>query len=283
MAQDVNEKKAEELLKGIQIPPKPQLLIDIREAYPEINKIAALISQDASLSAAVLKTVNSPFFGLPRKITSIQQAAILLGLNSVQNIVTSLTLRAAMSREVSIDIENFWQVSMDVALIASAIAKRLRIITPDEAYTLGLFHNSGVPLLAHKFSNYDKVQKNAYSQPDGNLPAYERQVLGMDHAVVGFHVCKTWNLPEDIGIAIANHHNILSVSESDMDPEIVNRIMLLKLAEHMTELPKVLAGVEDNHEWTQIGDLVLDHLGLTEDDYHDLREDILDNVTYNSN
>ena len=67
-APNIDTSTARDFVQDIHIPTQPQILLDIRKVYPDINKIAALTTHDPALSAAVLKTVNSPLFGIPKKI-----------------------------------------------------------------------------------------------------------------------------------------------------------------------------------------------------------------------
>ena len=91
---EVLDREAEEIINDIGIPPCPAILTtlmrEMREDEPDFVKLGKLIGSDVSLAAAMLKTVNSPFYGLRSKATSVQQAITLLGLRNVAQIVTGL-------------------------------------------------------------------------------------------------------------------------------------------------------------------------------------------------
>jgi HD-like signal output (HDOD) protein len=94
MTQVTAEEAAQQLLKGITVPPQPQITVDLQMemAMPDVwmDTIMTIIAKDVGLSGCILKVLNSPFFGLRNKITSIQQAFSLLGITKVTNIVNSL-------------------------------------------------------------------------------------------------------------------------------------------------------------------------------------------------
>ncbi|MEE4243763.1 MAG: HDOD domain-containing protein, partial [Kangiellaceae bacterium] len=82
----------QDILKGVYIPPQPKLVDELTMAGTDLDEIARLISSDPGVSAAVLKTVNSPYFGLKSRIASINQAVVLLGIDRVINLVKSMLL-----------------------------------------------------------------------------------------------------------------------------------------------------------------------------------------------
>ena len=118
----------QDTLKGIYIPPQPKLIDEIQHAGTNLDDIASAISSDPGVSAAVLKTVNSPYFGLSSRLASINQAVILLGIDRVVNIVKSMMLRSSMAEfSTSINMENFWLSSQAVAIVSSAICRQLNL------------------------------------------------------------------------------------------------------------------------------------------------------------
>ena len=84
MVQELTAEQIRQALQGISVPPQPQIMVDLQMEQvmpnPDLKNIARLISQDPGLSGALLKLVNSPFFGLANRITSIQRAVNLLAI-----------------------------------------------------------------------------------------------------------------------------------------------------------------------------------------------------------
>ncbi|WP_455205807.1 HDOD domain-containing protein, partial [Kaarinaea lacus] len=165
MHAELELEQAKTLVQGIDIPVRPAILQKIMEIQsqdePDMDAVAGLIGSEVSLSAGVLKAVNSPLFGLRHEMSSIQQAVTLLGMNNVINLVIGISLRLEIGGNFNVAVERFWDTASDVALISAGLAKQLGNVPPDEAYTLGLFHDCGIPLLMLKDDNYVQLLKVA--------------------------------------------------------------------------------------------------------------------------
>ncbi len=98
MSPEISTEQLRGILQGISVPPQPQIMVDLQmeqmQPYPDVNNIARLISQDPGLSGALLKLVNSPFYGLSNRISSIQRAINLLGTNTVINLINAQAIKA---------------------------------------------------------------------------------------------------------------------------------------------------------------------------------------------
>jgi HD-like signal output (HDOD) protein len=276
---ELSKEQVQKVLQGISIPPQPQIMVDLQmeQMMPDcdINAIAKLISQDIGLAGSVLKTVNSPFYGLGNKITSINQAVNLLGVNSVINLVNGLSIRGELSNEQIIALGKFWDTSMEVAMAAAAIAKQIGFPYADEAYTLGLFHNCGIPLLMMRFDNYPDVLKRAYGDSERRIIDLENEELKTNHAVVGYYVGKSWNLPVYLCQAIHEHHSISKIIDDDgADPKKKTLLAILKMAEHICGNYRTLGDQEEDYEWQKISETLLLYVGLSQYDFESLQEQI---------
>lgn len=277
MPQELTQDQINQLLQGISIPPQPQIMVDLQmeQLSPEcsISRISELICQDVGLSGSILKTVNSPFYGLTNKITSVTQACTLLGINSIVNIVNALSIRGALSDENIVALNRFWDSATDVAMACATIARQLGF-SSDEAYTLGLFHNCGIPLLLMRFDNIDDTLCTAYANESSRIIDIENERWKTNHAVVGYYVAKSWNLPRYLCEAIADHHNAVAIFKDPDYPqsEKKNLIAVLKIAEHICGLPLVLGNQRRDIEWEQLQEPILSYIGLVQDDLLTIRE-----------
>jgi HD-like signal output (HDOD) protein len=274
---ELSKEQLDKILLGISIPPQPQIMVDLQMEQvmpdPDILHIAKLISQDVGLAGTVLKVVNSPFYGLSNKITSIQQAVGILGMNSVVNIVNGISIKSSMSDEKIKTLTRFWDSAMDVAMTSATLAKAVGYNYPDNAYTLGLFHNCGVPLLMSKFSNYVDVMIESYSGSHERIIDFENQQYNTNHAVIGYYTAKSWNLPKVLCDIIAEHHNCRRLYTSKpLETDRVTLTSILKMAEHICGSYKVLGRQEEDHEWDDIGKLVLEFLGFNDYDLDNFKE-----------
>jgi len=260
---------------GIYIPPQPGLIDQINDCGADLEAIGEVISLDPGISAAVIKVVNSAAFGLANKISSIPQAVVMLGVDRVVGILKTLLLRKSMAElDTRLDMALFWKISLSVATVASTICRQLNLAVADEAYTLGLFHNCGVPILASKYSDYQQVIEFSYSREDGRITSEEFAKFGVHHAAAGYRVARVWNLPKVICLAVKNHHSVDRVldDQSIENPTLKTLLCVLKMAEDMVNLPEKLAQCDVDFEWQKIEPKVLEFAGLSEYDYEDLRD-----------
>ncbi|WP_177413205.1 HDOD domain-containing protein [Pseudomonas sp. R3-18-08] len=261
------------------MPPQPQIMVDLQmEQYmpdPDLEVIARLIAQDPGLSGALLKIVNSPYYGLSNKIASNQRAVNLLGSRSVINLINALSIKGEMSDDTIVTLNRFWDTAQDVAMTCLTLAKRTGAQAVDEAYALGLFHDCGVPLMLKRFPNYMTVLEQGYANagPDCRVVDTENNAFNTNHAVVGYYTAKSWRLPEHVTDAIANHHNALAIfsDESSRNPALKNLLAILKMAEHICSSYRVLGNQTVDREWEAIGHLVLDYVGLSDYDFESLK------------
>lgn len=275
MTDDLTEEQIRRALQGISVPPQPQIMVDLQMEQvmpdPDLKVIARLISQDPGLSGSLLKVVNSPFFGLANRISSIQQAVNLLGVKRVINIINAQSIRGEMTDENIVNLNRFWDSAQDVAMTCMTLAKKIGCIEPDEAYALGLFHNCGIPLMLRRFPYYIEVMEESYSQAGQRIVDVENQRMNTNHAVVGYFTAKSWLLPRHLCEAIASHHNAEQIfTQEDYDPGLKNLLAILKMAEHICQAHRVLANQPVDHEWNAVGHEILEYVGLTEYDYENL-------------
>nr|WP_187669491.1 HDOD domain-containing protein [Pseudomonas carbonaria] len=264
------------------MPPQPQIMVDLQMEQvmpnPDLKTIARLIGQDPGLSGALLKIVNSPYFGLANKVGSIQRAVNLLGSRSVINMINALSIKGEMSDETIVTLNRFWDNAQDVAMSCLTLAKRVGCEAVDEAYTLGLFHNCGIPLMLKRFPDYMAVLEESYACASGErrIVDTENRLLNTNHAVVGYYTARSWNLPQHLCEAIASHHNCLSLfsDDSGRDAQLKNLLAILKMAEHICESYRVLGDQEVDQEWEAIREPVLEYVGLSEYDFDNLKESI---------
>lgn len=278
MSSTLNENQLKLILQGISIPPQPQIMVDLHMEQampdPDIARISDIISQDVGLSAAVLKLVNSAAFNLPRKIASIQQAVMILGTNSITNIVNGLAVKSELSDDAIKSLHSFWDTASDVAAICSSLALQLKFKYHNECYALGLFHNAGIPLMLKRFKNYKEILEKGYQDPDFRLTDFENQAFKTNHSVVGYYLAKSWGVPKSCCAVIAKHHRIdyLFTHRVPGDSISLTFAAILKMAEHIGSTYRHIGNAKEDYEWQKIGHLALDHLELSEYEFEGMIE-----------
>lgn len=279
---ELDQVALEQLLGGIQIPAQPQILVDIQMELAtsgcEMGDLARLISKDMGLSGAILKTANSAYYGLKQPICSILQALSLLGIDTVLNIVNTVLLRNTMNGDDVTAMSDFWDDAADIAAACALITEKLQLGSPDEAYTLGLFHDCGIPLILGRNPHYKAVLELGYADGVNRVIDSENAQFKSNHAVLGYFVARSWKLPAHIGTLIAQHHDVVRIySETGGSGRIdKNLLSALKIAEHLCGTYRVIGAQLIDHEFERIKQPLLTYLGLTEIDLGNLYDDLID-------
>ena len=167
------------------------------------STLAYKISQDQGLSAKVLRVANSPFYGLSRKVGSVQDAALVMGFNAIRSLALSagFVLAFPYTPDNLFDRRAYWLRSFRVACYTQALAKCLGQ-DQQEAFTVGMFYDIGQLVLdvciPQQFAGVLAQQETSGL----DLIEIEQAELGFDHALIGAEMAKRWNFPQEIELAI---------------------------------------------------------------------------------
>jgi HD-like signal output (HDOD) protein len=281
MTKALSEQDIQQILRGVTIPSPPQIITDLRtemaKSEPCFNTITKLISGDVGLAGSILKTANSPFYGGGGRFASINQAVMILGMGTVMDIVNTVSLRNAMTQMKDLPpglfaaLSRFWDSATDVARACAMVADKIRLPARDRAYSLGLFHNAGVPLMMLKYKNYLDTLRDAYATEGERIVDIENRRHDTNHAVMSFFVARSWKLPGNLCDLIAAHHNLDPFLKGDGKDSAVHQLLaILKIAEHLAGLHRVVGKQEQDWEWERIGARAVELAGLSEFDFDDL-------------
>lgn len=237
----VDQSVLDDIGKGFSVPAQPKLLLSLlklmADPNPDTNAIADCISKDIAVSAAILKTVNSPLYGLSRTVTDIKMSVNYIGIYGVIMLVTGSLLKKSFDpKNCSIDLELFWTMTTDISSAAIVIGKRFKKnIAMDKLSSLGLFHACGIPVMAMKYDNYQEVVDQALLSSELSLIELEEQHYHANHATIGYYVASSWRLPRDVCQIILQHHERDYLNRLNGSPE-QDLFAILKLAEHIISL-----------------------------------------------
>lgn len=262
----------QEVVRHLTIPPRPDIVSVLFEEMsrdePDLGRVSKRIAADVGLAAAMLKAANSPAFGLNRKVRSVAQAVDFLGMRNVSGIATGLVIRHALSgKDKNSGSEHFWDAAEKTALICARLARKLRGIPVDEAYTFGLFHDCGIPLLMRRFPGYDDTLRRANLDDERSFATVEEDDVGTHHGAVGYFLTRSWQLPDDFCRAILWHHDTEVFADGEVAEPVRNFVGIVHLAEHILNL---LVYESATIEWSRFAAPVLRHFGLDNEDFIDL-------------
>lgn len=271
------------LLQKVTIPPRPEALINIGEESkkpePDISKVAAIITADISISAAVLQVVNSPLFRRAKEIQSIQQAVMTLGLKRLLPLVKSVALKAAMGNTDKLG--DFWDTASKVASAASISADILgKPALQDHAYMLGLFHDAGIPVMLLEFDDYPEIMALASGQGWPATQEEERSRYGTSHTTISAVLAQKWKLPAVMVETIYYQLDVEGLYTSgELSATGLDLMSILKLARHGVRVDKT--GEMSDPEWEDVQDSILERFGLSEVELEDMREQLLERMAEN--
>ncbi len=174
------------------------------------NDLNRVISLDPVLTGQVLRLINSAYYALPNRITSLTRAIIMLGINTVKNLALATSVLSTFKDRIAckkVSMDDFWAHSLGVGVIAKTLAQ-ISGVTPAEQETYfvaGLLHDLGKIPLANKFpAEYDQVVENAGNN-GGSLVQWEQNVFGINHLQVGGMIADKWKLNQEMRSAIIGH------------------------------------------------------------------------------
>lgn len=260
------------LSRIVWLAPLPTVIQEILEASRDPNTsakyLADIIRRDQSITAKILKIVNSAYFGFPREIGNIDRAIVILGFNDIRDITIAVCLKNTFDHPENdlFDRDKFWVHSLAVAYIARALSSRIDKMLPSDAFVMGLLHDFGKAILNEHFHDEFlkclRISKNS-GQPL-HLVCYEK--LGIDHAEVGGIIADSWKLPIPLVNAIKYHHNPVIASRENKEV-------------HLAHVANVLAhnnkiGHSGNLKPDPVSSLSLEILGIKPDGLPELWESL---------
>lgn len=200
--------------KGVAIPKQPHVLLQIeklgRAPGLHTKDLAALIRQDAGLSARLLYIVNSPVYSLVEEIDNIERAVVLLGSERTLNLCRAALLREAFAGGPMLEI--FWDRSAIIAELTAAVAYRQHVgVSNDLAYLTGLFHACGVAVLANAVPGYKEALADECTWTQ--LAAHDSK-FGVDHVLVSYLVGHFWRLPEQAAEVIRQQRGYVGCGDA---------------------------------------------------------------------
>lgn len=272
MEKELLKKKIQSI---IQLPALPAIAIEIinmvEDPRTSASMLGRVISKDQVLTAKVLKIANSPFYGFSRKIATIDFAIIVLGFDTLKEVVMSVSLISSLSKKLTREFNSrqFWDHSIACGVIARALARNHGYRVIGEVFIAGLLHDIGILIInQYLFNEYKEIVK-LINQEKISLEDAEMRVLGVTHGEIGSWLAEKWNFPGQLVDTIAFHHHPI---QSEQYREIVSIIHMAdvlcqKLDNGYFELEKDI-----NLDTQGEGMLNLQDFNLTEDFVNNYRQ-----------
>ncbi|MFQ5468709.1 MAG: HDOD domain-containing protein [Gammaproteobacteria bacterium] len=220
------------------LPPMPEMAqkIIMLGANPDsqVKDLVEIVEMDPSLAAQVMRYASSPFFSYQGKVDSVQTAITrVLGFNMVMQLALGVTAAKPFKipRGITLGLDNYWRH----AIYSAALTQALSSVLPSEirppaglAYLAGLLHNFGHLMLGHLFTReFLILNKHIDSHPEKSIIECEMEIIGTGHGQIGEWLMRAWRLPEEIIVAVKEHHNPDYQGQHEVYPKLV------MLADHL--------------------------------------------------
>lgn len=208
----MNQALLERLKASPQLPSLPAIALKAlelaRKDNVDISEIADLISNDPALSSKILKTVNSSFYGLPKQVSTISHALVILGLQAVKTLALGFSLLGNLRGPSpgNFDYIAFWKRSIYSAVAGRTLARKLNVLQQEEAFLAGLLADIGT-LVMHRVMGSEFDMLLAQDLEDETMLQVCRQKFDLDHTDVAGMLAEHWKLPPVLAAPVRHHHN----------------------------------------------------------------------------
>ena len=206
-----------------------RLLQAVKNKETGLKEIGEILATDPTLSAEVLKAVNSHYYGLSNKITSVPHAVNLLGGQTVKSLALSFSLVKNLRSNESngFDYVNFWKTSLIGAVSAKILTKKILPNFAEDAFFLGLIHNIGILAMNQCMPEQYQLVINETKNSSFSYSEAENRVFGVNHMQLGEYLAKSWGLPESFTMPILHHHGFEDIIIQDPNVDVMTKLLRL--------------------------------------------------------
>lgn len=199
-----------------------KLLKVIENPRVSLKEIGSFISSDPVLTTRILRAVNSPIYGFPGRIATINQSLVLLGLNVVRGLLLGVSVFEAMKKAM----EGLWEHSVGCATAARLIAQKIGLKEPEEVAVAALLHDIGKVILGLKFPQEYRQIRQIVEKEQRFVLEGERDYFGVTHAEIGGWVAQRWHFPPGLVEIIDCHHQ----------PHLARQAPLMTAIVHLSDI-----------------------------------------------
>ncbi len=180
----------------------------MKDPRSSMGQIAMVVAKDPAMASRAIRLVNSAFYGMRERVTSINHAIVILGLNTLNGIMIGISVIKLFKNSpiIGFSPEKFWEHCFGTALLAKSLAEIEENSDPDQLFITGLLHDMG-RLLLEQFL-HEEFSKSLLLARQGKKPLLEceKEILHFDHAGAGAWLGRKWGLPEVIIASMGYHH-----------------------------------------------------------------------------
>ncbi len=250
-------KKLESLLeKSAELPSLPEIYTRVLQLIESDDtgsrEIGEAIQTDPSLTAKILKLINSAYFGLPSEVTSVSQAVSLLGRSQLKQVLLGSILSGVFPKIDSehFSMQEFWAHSVKTAIIARHLAMQNASILDHEAFfTAGLLHDIGRLIMASAAPDELMLVNEIVNLEGRNVLEVESEALGVTHIDIGAMLMREWNMPSLFSQCLIKHHDEEHIGPFAIETSIVYVANLLSQQEPVYDEDEMEMVLEEIPGW----------------------------------
>ncbi|MCX8065163.1 MAG: HDOD domain-containing protein [Candidatus Hydrogenedentes bacterium] len=201
------ESLLEEIVTLPSLPSTVQRVLSmLSDPNTRLSDLSRIISLDPSISLKLLRLVNSAYYGLGQKVTSIEHAVVLLGTKVVKNLVLTASVFTQLGGKAKKLVLHSIATGIAMDAIASVCPLGEHYSKGDTAFVFGLLHDIGKVILGEYLKKHWECVCKLAEEEKGTWIALEQRVIGVDHAEVGGKISQQWKLSEELWEAVRWHH-----------------------------------------------------------------------------
>ncbi|PLV58335.1 HDOD domain-containing protein [Thermotoga sp. KOL6] len=198
------------------------------------TEVANTLMMDASLSARVLKLANSAYYGIPRKITTLSEAVMILGFKTVRNLALSVFTYDMIfkNKRTGVDREKLWEHFIATAVASETVAETTGYPLKEEIFIAGLLHDIGKVVYDFLFSDVLEMEAQIAKKSKRNLIEIEEELGIPPHTEVGAKLLATWNFPDLLVYSADYHHSV----EANPNELFLNQVAMVHIGDVLANL-----------------------------------------------
>lgn len=191
-------------------------IFELMEDNASAQDLGDVIGRDPSLTARLLRIVNSPFYGFSRRIDTVSRAVAVIGSSELYNLVVAAAATTSFSRipNFIVNIDTFWRHGVCCGIIARELARQCRVLHPERLFIAALLHDIGSLIIYHREPETIRDLLLAAQGDETTLSRRERLAFGFDHAELGALLLDQWHLPPHLVAAVRHHHEPAAAEEN---------------------------------------------------------------------
>ncbi len=188
------------------------------------QSLGNVITRDPSLTARLLRIVNSSFYGFPRRIDTVSRAVTVIGTSELYNLVVAVAAITSFSRipNFIVNIDTFWRHGVCCGIIARELARRCKVLHPERLFVAGVLHDIGNLIVYHRAPDTIRDLLLDAQGDENALARKETRIFGFNHADIGALLLDRWQLPQELIQATRWHHTPSSAGQAALEAAIVH-------------------------------------------------------------